>query len=79
MVDITILNQKIIYNDDIKIGTEFPCLLGYPVITIFFFVFEEHQTIKYKTFIWKLHFKHFKFKEKSQFIMFTTILFAPPP
>ena len=31
LVGITILNQKIIYKDDIKIVTEFPCLLGHPV------------------------------------------------
>ena len=31
LVGITILNQKIIYKDDIKIDTECPCLLGHPV------------------------------------------------
>ena len=31
IVGITILNQKIIYKDDITIVTEFPCLLGHPV------------------------------------------------
>jgi len=30
LVGIAILNQKIIYKDDIKIVTEFPCLLGHP-------------------------------------------------
>ena len=31
LLGITILNQKIIYKDDIKIVNEFPCLLGHPV------------------------------------------------
>ena len=30
-VGITILNQRIIYKDDIEFVTEFPCLLGHPV------------------------------------------------
>ena len=29
-VGITILNQRIIYKDDIEFVTEFPCLLGLP-------------------------------------------------
>ena len=29
--DITILNQRIIYKDDIEFVAEFPCLLGHPV------------------------------------------------
>ena len=32
IVGITILNQKFFYKDDIKIVTEFPCLLGHPVL-----------------------------------------------
>ena len=31
LVGITILNQRIIWKDDIKFVTEFPCLLGHPV------------------------------------------------
>ena len=31
LLGITILNQKIIYKDDITIVTEFPCLLALPV------------------------------------------------
>ena len=31
LVGITIINQKIIYKDGIKILIEFPCLLGHPV------------------------------------------------
>ena len=31
LLGITILNQKIIYKDDIKIVNEFPCLSGHPV------------------------------------------------
>ena len=27
----TLLNQRMILNDDIRFVTEFPCLLGYPV------------------------------------------------
>ena len=30
LIGTTILNQKIIYKYDIKIVTEFPCLLGHP-------------------------------------------------
>ena len=30
-VGITILNQRIIWKDDIEFVTEFPCLLGHPV------------------------------------------------
>jgi len=30
-VGITLLNQRIIYKDDIEFVTEFPCLLGHPV------------------------------------------------
>ena len=30
-VGITILNQRIIYKDDIEFVIEFPCLLGHPV------------------------------------------------
>ena len=30
-VGITILNQRIIWKDDIELVTEFPCLLGHPV------------------------------------------------
>ena len=33
-IGVTILNQKIIYKDDIKIVTQFPCLLGHPVSEI---------------------------------------------
>ena len=29
--DITILNQRIIYKENIEFVTEFPCLLGHPV------------------------------------------------
>ena len=32
---ITILNQRIIYKDDIEFVTEFPCLLGHPVSNIY--------------------------------------------
>ena len=31
-VGITILNQRIIWKDDIEFVTEFPCLLGHPVV-----------------------------------------------
>ena len=31
-VGITILNQRIIWKEDIKFVTEFPCLLGHPVV-----------------------------------------------
>jgi len=31
-VGITILNQRILKKDDIEFVTEFPCLLGHPVI-----------------------------------------------
>ena len=31
-VSITILNQRIIYKDDIEFVTEFPCFLGHPVL-----------------------------------------------
>ena len=31
-VGITILNQRIIRKDDIEFVTEFPCLLGHPVL-----------------------------------------------
>ena len=31
LVGITILNQRIIWKDDIEFVTEFPCLLGHPV------------------------------------------------
>ena len=31
---ITILNQRIIEKDDIEFVTEFPCLLGHPVIPL---------------------------------------------
>jgi len=30
-VGITVLNQRIIWKDDIEFVTEFPCLLGHPV------------------------------------------------
>jgi len=30
-VGITILNQRIIYKDNIEFVTEFPCFLGHPV------------------------------------------------
>ena len=30
-VGITILNQRIIWKDDVEFVTEFPCLLGHPV------------------------------------------------
>ena len=30
-VGITIVNQRIIYKDDIEFVTQFPCLLGHPV------------------------------------------------
>ena len=33
-VGITILNQRIIYKDDIEFVTEFPCLLGHPVYSL---------------------------------------------
>ena len=29
---ITILNQRIVWKDDIEFVTEFPCLLGHPVV-----------------------------------------------
>ena len=31
-VGITILNQRIIWKDDIEVVTEFPCFLGHPVL-----------------------------------------------
>ena len=37
LVGITIINQGIILEDDIKFVTEFPCLLGHPVSYFFKF------------------------------------------
>ena len=34
-VGITILNQRIIWKDDIEFVTEFPCLLGHPLYAYF--------------------------------------------
>ena len=33
-VGITELNQRIVYRDDIEFVTEFPCLLGHPVLKL---------------------------------------------
>ena len=33
-VGITMLNQRIIWKDDIELVTEFPCLLGHPVLVL---------------------------------------------
>ena len=35
-VGITILNQRIIWKDDIEFVTEFPCFLGHPVLELDF-------------------------------------------
>ena len=34
LIGMTMRNQKIIYKDDIKIVTKFPCLFGHPVLSL---------------------------------------------
>ena len=56
LVGITIINQKIIYKDGIKILIEFPCLLGHPTLqirTINSYIFFSYE------FFLNLHFKFF--------------------
>ena len=47
-VGITKLNQRIVYKDDIEFVTEFPCLLGLPVLLNFISLPKSPEAVENK-------------------------------